>query len=253
MEQQRFTKFPDRIPTPDQETVPGLYARTYKQILPDRDEVYISTPLTSGGARVLSYGELTVPDIVRNCILINSFYAGTVIREAANLFVEQRVTLPHNLGSRPGWKETDFIKYWMYYLSGIEPAATPEFEGMVASGVAADVTIFNNHELPREARVQEYERLLRSFVAFIQQSHASIRPVAGIALMPDHNRSLGCSLERQLGAALGVPLRRILFDINHPGFENSVRHIAPWLLLESEQPGTIKGTGESLLHFEPLG
>jgi len=255
MERPRFTTFPEHNGHPEQNSVTGVYERTYQHIPTPRSEVYVSTPLTSGGARrlfiTMTDGSLSITEIISNTVQRNRHFVDTVIEEAETLFPEERITLPHRIGMRDGWGEVDYNRYWMYYLSGIRPDYAQTFEDVFSSNGIVDRTVFDNHAGERDRRLEEYKRLLQGFTRFIREEGMPINPVSGIALMPDHQYSLGCSLERELGQFLGIPMREIYFDRNHPRFGNHVSQVAEWLLMDygELQSPTVDGDGRNIIIF----
>ena len=153
MERLRFTVFPENA---GQTEFPGgvkvFYEQTYSQIPKPRSEVYVSTPLTSGGAKRLSLGS------VAETVQRNSRFVETVIVEAEHLFAEERLTLPHRIGTQKGWGEAEYLRYWMYYLSGVPAEKVGEFEAQVVSGKIIDSQIFNNHGGDKKERLVQYRK-----------------------------------------------------------------------------------------------
>lgn len=246
IERNRYTTFPEG----KERVAPiALYETVYPTIPTPRNEIYFSSPLTSGGAkRLFDKNNITenIPTIVR----LNSTFAETVAQESEEVLTAERFTLPHHLGGQGGWKELDFLKFWMNYLSGIAPDHAKEFDKKGPAGVGVDPAIFNDYSLPRERRIEGYERLVDGFVGFIRDTDAPINPVAGIVCLPDHQLSVGCSAETRLAKSLGIPTQEVSFDRDNPRYQK-LEKLAPWLANETHSPSR-KDSSNGVIIFQAL-
>lgn len=200
-----------------------------------RNEAYFSSPLTSGGAKRLFEGRDDFAEQIPAIIRINSQVAEIIAHESEDLVVAYRVTLPHLVGHRQGWGEMDYLKFWIYYLSGIPVNEVKRFEQMIEAGqLGIDITVFNDHSASRAERTMQYEKLVDGFVGFVKGQGVPLNPVNTVLCLPDYRLSLGCSSEVRLANALGIPLQEVIIDKNHPGFRKRIAPIAEWLQEETE-------------------
>ena len=242
----RYTVFPE---AKERIAPVALYETIYPKIPRPRNEVYFSSPITSGGAKRLYDGQ-AVADNMPTIIRLNSAFAETVAQESEATLAAERFTLPHRIGSQEGWKEVDFLKFWMSYLSGIKPTHARQFDAAAGADLGINLSVFNNYALPRERRIQEYERLVDGFADFISSADVPTNPVAGIVCLPDHKLSVGCSAETRLARALNIPTQEISFDKNNPRYPNLLK-FAPWLENEGHTPKE-NSSSASVLIFQAL-
>lgn len=213
------------FPIPTDRPVCEVYKNVHPLILSQRREVYFSGPLTSGGAKRL-YSNSTgknIGDIVKH----NSSFVEEVAKRADRTLPGFRKTLPHRLGIYSNWGESGYNRFWLCYLSGIEPEAAETFDCGVEKSV--NHSVFNDYSRDRESRLDQYRRLLDQFHAFIQQTNCLINPINRVIFLPDHFQSLGCTLERELTSVLGISGEELCFDVHHNSFENEILPVAPWL------------------------
>lgn len=231
--QKEYTAFPES----EGEISPAdLYERMSKTFSIPRNEAYFSSPLTSGGAKRLYEGREDFSQQIPAIIRLNGQFSETIARESEDLVMAYKFTLPHLIGSRQGWGEADYMRFWMYYLSGISVDEVKEFEDKLKKGeLGIDTNIFNDYVASRAKRVKEYEKMVDSFVSFIKDQRLSINPVSVMLCLPDYQLSVGCSSEVRLAKALKIPLQEVTFDKEHPGFRNRIAPIAQWL-----QEGTVE-------------
>ena|SRR3989344_3082224 len=200
-----------------------------------RNEAYFSSPLTSGGAKRLFEGMNDLAEQIPAIIRLNSQVAEIIAHESEDLVVAYRVTLPHLVGHRQGWGEMDYLKFWIYYLSGIPVNKAKRFEQMIETGQPGiDINVFNDHNASRTERAMQYEKLVDGFVSFVKEQGVSLNPVNTVLCLPDYRLSLGCSSEVRLANALGIPLQEVIIDKDHPGFRKRIAPIAKWLQEEAE-------------------
>lgn len=246
IELDRYTIFPNFTP---EQTVQQVYAATQSSFFTPRDEVYISCPMTSGGyMRLLSHLFGTVPDdqIIQESLRQNSRFVKRVAPEIAEFYPTSRITMPPPI---VGKKETEVNRFWLYYLSGISPHEAQKFEDYFSSiHTEVDKKTFDNPQMSHEKRSKEYNTLLKKFIQFVEGNNCNLNPVKSMVLMPDHQRSLGCNMERQLAQSLGATCKEVYFDQNHPRF-SGLNEVASWLTMKfpNATSHVVAGTGEKLV------
>ncbi len=228
-----YTAFPE---LEDEVSPADLYEMMKVAFSNPRNEAYFSSPLTSGGAKRLYEGREDFSQQIPAIIKLNGEFSKLVAQESEDLVMAYRLTLPHLIGTRQGWKEADYMRFWMYYLSGATVEAIRSFEDKLRNGdLGVNAEVFNDYTAPRVNRIREYEKLVDSFASLLRQQNISINPVNQMLCLPDYQLSVGCSSEVRLAEALGIPLLEVTFDKSHPGFKNRITPIARWIL---EEPDT---------------
>lgn len=168
---------------------------------------------------------------------VNEVVARVIAGEMEHHFEGRDVVLPPFLR----FGEFNAIKFWMYFISGLDVDSAQRF-GRLVDG-AIDKRLFNDHQAGKELRREEYQKLLRSFAGFISGPDCSTDPLPLMVLLPDHERSLGSSLEKALALRLGIAVKEAVFDSKHPRFQDDIlrRLIQPHIEENELFWGTIKG------------
>lgn len=238
------------FPIPTDRPIGEVYRDVYPLIPTKRNEGYFSSPLTSGGAKRL-YPKSTgknIGDIIKH----NSNFVEAAVKRVEGTIFDVRKTLPHRLGTYSSWGESGYNRFWLCYLSGIEPEAAEAFDCDVKKNV--NHSVLNDYSRDRESRLDQYRRLLDQFHTFIQQTNCSTNPINRVVFLPDHFQSLGCTLERELTSALEIPGEELCFDVRHNAFEKEILPIAPWL--KEDHPDItrhlVKNGGENLAILRQL-
>lgn len=208
----------------------NLYAKMFGKFSRPRHEVYMSTPLTSGGARRLSKTLEKQRISLATIISLNGHFAHAISQEINVSFQKASVTLPHMIGFRKDWGELEYMKFWMYYISGLKLSHVKKFSNLLKNCNIIDRNVFNDYRKPKEQRAQEYQRLLNYFAGFLRMNRKFVNPISRIYMLPDHSLSLGCCFEKKLAVSLGVCVKEIFLDSSHPEFTDKIAQFAPWLL-----------------------
>lgn len=251
MNNQSYTQFPSQN---KHVSVIKIYEYVFNRFPAYRDEVYFSGPLTSGGAKTLYMHSSPNPaDYITLVKQHNGSFFEAIALKTKRLFSDRQLTLPHRLGNYEGWKEFEFLRFWMYFLSGLNSQSVKVFEQELQKGTIIDRSIFNDFSAQKEKRFKEYMKLLTHFTNFIKIDKKKINPIQLIVLMPEHEKSLGSRLEYELGKRLSVNVQKIYFDSNHPQFSSFISKVSPWLISQTNKNACIiAGTGKQLIHIKDI-
>jgi hypothetical protein len=217
---------------------PTVLHETYYPLVEARKtghHVYFSCPLTSGGGRRFLDPEKKVnpniEDSITTIITINTAIAEYIAEEinpaltAHIITPDLKITLPHRIGSRmhnnkERWREYDYMRFWLYHLSGVTPHIANAFDTKLHYKKYINEELLNDYTADRDARLQEYTKLLNLYTEFLNKRHTQLNPVSLMIGLPDHNLSLGCTSERKIAHHLGIPFASVAADKNHPHYEN---------------------------------
>ncbi|MBI4089434.1 MAG: hypothetical protein HY424_01845 [Candidatus Levybacteria bacterium] len=200
---------------------PEVYAEIFGSFENPRKDNYLCRPLTSGWAKALTEQILHLPasEKLRIVMDINNSVTDIVTAELVTSFSGKDYILPEYLWPNEFYAMT----HWFNVISGLRPEAALEFFETVQKQKNIDIDTFNNHEESRTKRSQEYQKLLSAFTKFVaSQNTDSINTVSMVILLPGHEASLGCKIERQLAQFLKVPLKEIVFDEKSPRFQKEI-------------------------------
>lgn len=222
MERKSYTRFPDHC---DGETPLSVYQAVCGNISSPRNEIYFSFPLTSGGARRLYEEKQPIAEAIPEIIQKNSTFAELVARACEGYFDSEQFTLPTRLGNR-GWEECGYIRFWMYFISGIPSQAAQQFERIAH----VNTFVFNNHNLPKEMREREYGSLVNQFSRFTRQESILLNPVKSMIFLSDSRASLGCTAEMHIAEELHIQRWDAYLNRHHHRFQEFAETIAPWIL-----------------------
>jgi hypothetical protein len=178
---------------------------------------------------------------------MNGIFAEEVARELPHDDPETKFTLPHQLGERQGWSQWDFNKFWMYYLSGVNPQAVRQFEAVSIDEVGKTIS-FDDHTADRTMRALQYKALAVSYKTFLQKSAIPTNTVSRLVMLPEYDRSIGCQHEKFVAEQFQVPVDAVIFDRAHHAFESRITKRAPWVTEDYSR----EHTGERLAFYQSL-
>lgn len=238
-----------------------LYRNIYPEIPSPRNEVYLSRPMTSGSIKDLFF-ELArgiSPQTMAIVLETNNRISEFIAQELRSYFNDKQLVFPRPLQ----FGEFNGISFWMYFLSGLNPKDAQWFDKLVREKKIVSFDLFNDHQAEKGERLKEYFELAGKFLGFVQKNNLSLNPVSEMVLFPDHQQSLGCSLEREVAKSLGILTREAVFDQNHPRFQTSIfqQLIRPLIIDESLWQHvkdyrfsipTVSGNGENLIVLRDL-
>ncbi len=250
----KHTAFPSNVKRTD---VLRLYKQMHKKFPKHRKEIYFSGPLTSGGAKTIYLkppkSELDSVDYIPLVIKHNALFFEIVALETHEFFSDHLITLPHHLGNRKDWHEFDYLRFWMYYISGVTITLVEQFETYLQTKEIIDLSIFNNYLAPRERRFEEYKKLLDVFMQYFSKNEYKSNPLSFMVNMPDSEQSLGSRFENELAKAFSIKREKIYFDRKHPHFASHIAKVSPWLeTLTYTNPAVISGNGTQLIHIKMI-
>lgn len=221
--------FADFSSTEQQPTVLSLYSDIFPRINSQRNELYLSSPMTSGGARrlfdtsLLSEEEKITASITHNRVLSETF-----LYHAAQLLTEAVIASPFHFSQKSGWSQYDYNLFWMYYISGISVEDAQIFD---TSNIVSSLR--KQHLGADHSGIKEiYMSLIEAFIDHTKNL-IQTNPVSRIIFFPDHTVSLGCFLEKNLANKLGIPTFEVACNLSHSN-SDELCAIAPWVT-ECEQ------------------
>lgn len=221
--------YADFSSTQQRHSVLSLYSDIFPRINTLRNELYLSSPITSGGARrlftdsLLSEVEIVLASKSRNRELSETF-----LKHSNQLLAEDIVASPFHLNQVSGWTQFDYNLFWMYYISGISVSDATVFYASKLVTQLKKQFIGASHSMIKEM----YTQLIDAFIEYSKNS-VQLNPVTRIIFFPDHTVSLGCSLERTLSHKLGIPTYEVVCNMSHHKADE-LSNIAPWIT-ECEQ------------------
>ena len=259
---ERWHEFP-------QSEIPGVneyYEYVWEtQGFPDR-EVYCSMPITSanfGGlmpelSRTLGEDDFARKkrQIIRMNARLNEGF--TRLLQGVPGFEEVTFTLPHKIGARHGWGELEFMAFWMMRFVRMSPEKGTEFSEDIFSGVVVDREVFNNYGASRSDREREYGKLVGFYGEFVGREGNDRSMIEAMVMLPGHQKSLGCQIEKQAAQQLGIKVYELVFDRHHPTYDTTWPiNTYGWSALArsnvvTEIP-TIENGGESLVVLRECG
>lgn len=161
--------------------------------------LYISTTITSGGFR----RDEGMP--IGEAIGANSLFARSLTQEGLLEYGldPSWVILPSELGKVPGWKQTDYLQFWMYIIRAVHPDSAHSLEGGYFNNPSSEFpTIGDTMEV-----APTYAERREAYIAFVRlylqmKSDAETRDLLAPywqapVVLPgfDNGMSLGCSAE----------------------------------------------------------
>jgi hypothetical protein len=218
----------------------NLYRLMYPTFASPRNEIFYSTPLTSGGARKIfadDDGGLASIEKIQAIIELNGAFATYIASEIGDYFRQNVVTIPHRLGVRQQWGEFEFNRFWMYYITGVHPDTIEAFEESLTDPQhQINKDLFNDHSLNGRQRLIQYTKFTKYFLSFIQspQYRDQINPVNQFIFIPGYKKSLGCTMELIIGKKLHIPSVEVIVNMAHARYDQEVKYIASWI--RSEKP-----------------
>ncbi len=220
--------YADFSSTQQRHSVLSLYRDIFPRINSLRNELYLSSPMTSGGARRLFINSLlSEAEIVSASISRNRKLSETFLEHSDALLSENVIATPFHF-KQPGWTQYDYNLFWMYYISGISIGDAAVFDASELVSQLRKQHIGASHESIKE----QYTQLINAFVEYSQNS-VQLNPVSRVLFFPDHTVSLGCHLEKTLSHKLGIPTYEVVCNMSHQKADE-LCSTAPWIT-ECEQ------------------
>ncbi len=220
----------------------------YQSIFPSlqklKPAIYISGPITSGGAIRLknSRPEITITEVVQ----LNKIFAVALLELLkANFSSDQILIFPHQLGALklPNtdqyWSEKEYLSLWLMVISRMDLELAQQYINYLDKRLPNDKNL-NNHDEKRRKRVRQFLQLEQATRDFIQQHLDQTHFVDQILALPDSNLSLGCTLEKRLAQQFAVPTFEVVLNpdeiakVHHPLQDNELYQ----LLLQLQLLGT---------------
>jgi hypothetical protein len=125
------------------------------------------------------------------------------------------VIVPVDLGYIPGWRQSDYISFWLAIIAGFDLGLRPragkvkQLEDRIFAGLLADninLGLMNSQTANTVTRAPEYFKFARTFARvaanFQPEAHGSHR----IINLIDPQDSLGCQTERLFAKLRGIPV-----------------------------------------------
>jgi hypothetical protein len=185
---------------------PHTPAQAYEEYCNRREQAglqhplyYASTTITSGGFR--RDEDMSVSDAIAN----NSRFARKIIDEGLlrRNIDPAHIVLPSELGKVPGWKQTDYLQFWMYIIRAVHPDSAHLLEDQQFRNLDSELPSIGE----RMESAPSYDDKKDAYIQFVQKFRAlQASPIFKEALTPhwqapaviptfDNGMSLGCSAE----------------------------------------------------------
>jgi hypothetical protein len=174
---------------------------------------YASTSITSGGhARRPG---MQMEQIIRaNTRTAQQMVA---LMESQGALDRESVVLPVDLGKVPGWRQSDYILFWLLVIGGLDlriragNARIKLFEKELEYALDAhqvDLKVMNDFALSAPERAPQYFRFADACAQAAQLSRVdrSATPARKIVSLVDPQQSLGGQTERYFARIIGVPV-----------------------------------------------
>lgn len=188
--------------------------------------IYVSTTITSGGYR--RYEDLSVGAAIES----NSRFARQIVDEGLLAYglAPELVVLPSELGKVSGWRQTDYLQFWLYIIRAVHPDAAHVLQdewfrsartGLPAIGERMECApTYDERRIAYIAFVEQYRMLLTQ-----QDTAPYLRPYwQAPAVIPgfDNAMSLGCSAEYYFAETV---LPRWVLSPQTDGLQQSVHQL----------------------------
>lgn len=181
-------------------------------------EFYASGPITSGlWGKLLPLG--LPPNRKNRVVSINTKLAervGNLVAAAhfadldghhlGALNPEATIIMPFHLPQQTNWREIDYLSFWMMLISRLTPSTARDMYQAIKSAPVINFETFNDYNADRLSRWQEYLKLVDYFVDAHHRDEHPDNCVSGLIAFPDHQHSLGSSLELQTAHRIGIPV-----------------------------------------------
>ncbi len=200
-----------------------------------------------GGNRVYAHGGITssiAARLVGTCCDFGEAVAFNkqLGRQVAEFLPEvlpaeiNQITLAHDSGlyRRPdpedsakliNWNEFMYMVWWCLSMTGGTLAMAKAFIEYVSRDAQIDVAIFSHYQADRQERQLQYDRLTFLAVDYFEcqlaENRRDCQPIVGILSLPDTDRSLGATCERQVAEALGIQSYDIQLHFEHPAWQET--------------------------------
>lgn len=185
--------------------------RRHARLTPCPD--YASTSITSGGharraglkmEQIIAANTRTARDLV-------------VLMDQQGTLDHQSVILPVDLGHIPGWRQSDYILFWLLIIGGFDLWIRPGnsqvalYERNLQAALEqfqVDLRLMNSFELSAAARAPQYFRFADACIWAAHQSKTDRRAAAvrKIVSLVDPHTSLGGQTERYFARMLDIPV-----------------------------------------------
>lgn len=237
----------------------------YKEIFPQlkklKNPIYVSGPITSGGAiRLLDQDpQLSISEIIKH----NKIFAVALLELLIpDLVKGQEIIFPHQLGSlklpnKNGdpealWGEREYLSLWLMVISRMDPQIAQQYWDYLQEKISNHNSL-NSHTDSRKKRVRQFVQLEEATISFIEQNLKHTNFVGQILVLPDSSLSLGCTLEKRLAQAFKIPTFEVQLNPDEiTKIEHPIKHnIVYELLLQLNLLGTIN-TPSVLAALHPL-
>lgn len=174
---------------------------------------YASTSITSGGhahrpglnmMQVIAANTRTARDLV-------------LLMDKQGTLDPQSVVLPVDLGHIPGWRQSDYMLFWLLVIGGFDVWVRPgnsrirQFEQCLERAFArceVGVGTMNSFELSADERAPHYFRFADACIQAAVESGADKRATAArkIVSLVDPHISLGGQTERYFARSINIPV-----------------------------------------------
>lgn len=179
-----------------------------------KDAYYVSTTITSGGfARdtELPFAEAIAQNTALAGALTNAIIANCAVRPSS-------VILASDLPKVPGWKQSDYLIFWLSLLEGV-PGEVSEGLGAYMQEFAG-TTKMDDSTASYDDKLRSYEALVEEFVRMGnalaipgRNDYMRQRPrIFNMIQLIDTEESLGCRAERLYARLRGLNVYKIRLE-----------------------------------------
>ncbi len=188
-----------------------------------RKGLYVSTSITSGGAALDP--SLTQREIVAQNTSIAEDLTTQII--ADHNFDPRDVLLSTDLPHVKGWKQSDYLIFWLMCLEGVPLDICEEFAAKLQER-AAEIGVDSKHA-EYEERWARYSQLVEDFLALgaryvLYNRNDYYLQTAGVrqlVQLVDASRSLGCRAEALYARRRGIKV--LTFELNTTALDSVLR------------------------------
>lgn len=239
--ERRFTKFVD----PQVEGENGLLTPIdyYHKILQDSGsfvgtEYYCSSPISSA-----NFGQLMAIDpekypvscktqLIKLNGILNEQIGAELQKSSLNGI---QLTLPHRIPYMKGWKEFDYLTFWMMYFSRLSYNSSSRFVEEIRTSNDIDLDLFNDYSGNRLSRWREYKKLEPFYKRAIELDEDPANKIDAMIAFPGHKKSLGCSVELTAALAAGIPVYQVAINQDSADYKDDL-HLKGygWAYLRSQ-------------------
>jgi len=221
------------IPNEEHKITPlDLYFEAYCELIRFRNqpgksgfrELYISNPMTSGGA-IRTVPRYCLPEKVPLVRDVNNEVAEELAQSISDFVPDSldelplKLTVPNRIGTRADWSDLEYNLYWLLHIAGISWQGALDFTRQIESVNELRPAVFNNRKDDMEKRVTRYAELVSQFQDFLRHGNPRLNPVSKLVVLPDHELSLGCRFEVAIAKTLGIPIEELKIDTNYHGLK----------------------------------